>query len=58
MAHQDVVPVNNATLDRWTHEPFSGYIDDEWVWGRGSGDCKSVVSDLLLWLGFVKMRHG
>ena len=42
MAHQDVVPVNKATEDQWTHGPFEGYIDDTWVWGRGSGDCKNL----------------
>ena len=28
MAHQDVVPVDPATLDAWTHPPFSGAIAD------------------------------
>lgn len=42
MAHQDTVPVNIYTLDRWIHPPFSGYIDleNQTVWGRGSLDCK------------------
>ncbi|KAL6237070.1 hypothetical protein BDW75DRAFT_205042 [Aspergillus navahoensis] len=51
-AHQDVVPINDAS--DWTHPPFSGYFDGEFLWGRGSSDCKngligllSVVEDLL-----------
>ncbi|KAL4884747.1 hypothetical protein BJY04DRAFT_181952 [Aspergillus karnatakaensis] len=51
-AHQDVVPVDDAS--DWTHPPFSGYFDGEFLWGRGSSDCKngligllSVVEDLL-----------
>ncbi|KAI0731172.1 carboxypeptidase S [Earliella scabrosa] len=40
-AHQDVVPVNPDTLDKWTHPPFSGFFDGERVWGRGSSDDKS-----------------
>ncbi|KAL2868410.1 Gly-Xaa carboxypeptidase [Aspergillus lucknowensis] len=51
-AHQDVVPIDDAS--DWTHPPFSGYFDGEFVWGRGSSDCKngligllSVVEDLL-----------
>ncbi|EMD39065.1 hypothetical protein CERSUDRAFT_112759 [Gelatoporia subvermispora B] len=40
-AHQDVVPVNPDTVDDWTHPPFSGYFDGEYIWGRGSSDDKS-----------------
>ncbi|KAL2836098.1 hypothetical protein BJY01DRAFT_222467 [Aspergillus pseudoustus] len=51
-AHQDVVPINDAS--DWTHPPFSGHFDGEFLWGRGSSDCKngligllSVIEDLL-----------
>lgn len=51
-AHQDVVPVDDPS--DWTHPPFSGYFDGEFLWGRGSSDCKngligimSAVDDLL-----------
>ncbi|KAF7370753.1 Gly-X carboxypeptidase [Mycena sanguinolenta] len=40
-AHQDVVPVEPETYDEWTHPPFSGYYDGEYIWGRGSSDDKS-----------------
>ncbi|ORY76000.1 vacuole protein [Leucosporidium creatinivorum] len=44
MAHQDVVPVNRDTVGRWTHDPFSGYLDEQgWIWGRGSADCKNTL---------------
>ena len=43
MAHEDVVPVNPGTLGQWTHPPFDGFVDDEWVWGRGAADCKNQV---------------
>ncbi|KAK5172222.1 uncharacterized protein LTR77_003860 [Saxophila tyrrhenica] len=43
MAHQDVVPVPNATVDAWTHPPYSGYYDGKSVWGRGSSDCKNSL---------------
>ncbi|EGO03557.1 hypothetical protein SERLA73DRAFT_46705 [Serpula lacrymans var. lacrymans S7.3] len=39
-AHQDVIPVENATLGQWQHEPFSGHFDGEYIWGRGSSDDK------------------
>ncbi|KAF5359810.1 hypothetical protein D9756_003636 [Leucocoprinus leucothites] len=40
--HQDVVPATTS-LDRWTFPPFSGTVDDTWIYGRGSGDCKNTV---------------
>ncbi len=41
--HQDVVPADPSTLDEWTHPPFSGTIQDGYVWGRGALDMKSTV---------------
>lgn len=45
LAHQDAVPVTKDTLSRWTYPPFAGTIDDreEFVWGRGAADCKSLL---------------
>ncbi|KAI1199508.1 peptidase family M20/M25/M40 [Nemania serpens] len=47
MAHQDVVPVEEETIDEWTHPPFSGYFDDEFIWGRGSSDDKNGLIGIL-----------
>lgn len=51
-AHQDVVPVQNSTT--WTFPPFKAYYDGQYLWGRGSCDCKnnligifSAVEELL-----------
>ncbi|MGI8543819.1 MAG: M20 family peptidase [Aridibacter sp.] len=41
MAHQDVVPIDEATLNQWTHQPFSGDVADGFIWGRGTRDNKS-----------------
>ncbi|KAJ5886686.1 uncharacterized protein N7473_009360 [Penicillium subrubescens] len=45
MAHQDVVPIDDPS--DWTHPPFEGFFDGEWIWGRGSSDCKNVLIGLL-----------
>lgn len=47
MAHQDVVPVAEATLDQWDHAPFEAHFDGEWIYGRGTADTKdSLVATL------------
>ena len=47
MAHMDVVPVDDATLSKWTQPPFSGAIADGFVWGRGAWDNKSNLFGML-----------
>ncbi|PPQ92561.1 hypothetical protein CVT25_010514 [Psilocybe cyanescens] len=44
--HIDVVP-SLTSLDRWTYPPFSGTVDGEWIYGRGSGDCKNNVIGIM-----------
>jgi carboxypeptidase PM20D1 len=46
-AHLDVVPVEAYSLSEWTHPPFSGVIEDGFVWGRGSLDDKMSALALL-----------
>ena len=45
MAHIDVVPIENP--DSWVYDPFSGTIDDSYVWGRGAIDDKSSLISIL-----------
>jgi carboxypeptidase PM20D1 len=40
MAHQDVVPIEEASRSIWTVDPFAGTIKDNFIWGRGSADDK------------------
>jgi len=47
MAHQDVVPVNDGTLDDWTGAPFAGEIVDGYIYGRGALDDKSSMIAIL-----------
>jgi carboxypeptidase PM20D1 len=45
LAHLDVVPVDD--VQRWTHPPFAGVVDGEFIWGRGAIDDKSRVLAIL-----------
>ncbi len=47
MAHQDVVPVEKATLDKWDAEPFSGKIKNGFIYGRGTIDDKGSLISIL-----------
>lgn len=55
LAHQDVVGVDDA--QRWTTPPFSGVVDEEFVWGRGAIDDKSRVLAILE-AAEELLRHG
>ena len=62
MGHQDVVPVEAGTEDKWTRPPFSGAIAEGFVWGRGTLDDKMTIVglfeavDILLTKGFRPKR--
>ncbi|KAG0688583.1 hypothetical protein C6P40_000765 [Pichia californica] len=43
MAHQDVSPISEASLDQWIHPPFAGVYDGKFMYGRGSADCKNLL---------------
>ena len=47
MSHQDVVPVDSETRNRWQHDPFGGVIENGIIWGRGAVDIKSGVLGIL-----------
>ncbi|KAG5461752.1 MAG: hypothetical protein BJ554DRAFT_6002 [Olpidium bornovanus] len=63
-AHLDVVPVVASTIDEWRFDPFSGKVEDGYIWGRGAVDDKrSVVAimeamELLLESGFREPTRG
>lgn len=46
-AHQDVVPVQEETLQNWQHPPFDGHYDGKYLYGRGSSDCKNSLIAVL-----------
>ena len=47
LAHQDVVPADEATIQKWEEPPFSGTIKDGFIWGRGTLDFKFGVTGWL-----------
>lgn len=47
MSHQDVVPVDQPTLNEWEAGPFEGVITDTDIVGRGTLDDKGTLIGLL-----------
>lgn len=47
MSHQDVVPIDEPTKDKWQEPPFSGAIKEGVLWGRGSLDDKSSLIGIM-----------
>lgn len=45
MAHQDTVPVGDESL--WDRSPWSGDVDDEYLYGRGTSDTKTLLIGLM-----------
>ncbi len=46
LSHQDVVPATDES-GKWTKEPFSGEVDAQFIYGRGTIDDKCGVLGLL-----------
>jgi carboxypeptidase PM20D1 len=59
MSHFDVVPAAVPREDDsqggdggvWEHPPFSGHVDQTYIWGRGAIDCKHGVMGILEAIG-------
>ncbi len=47
MAHQDVVPIEEASANMWTVDPFTGTVKDDFIWGRGTTDDKINLISIL-----------
>ncbi|PRR81054.1 M20/M25/M40 family metallo-hydrolase [Clostridium vincentii] len=45
--HLDVVPAIEEAETQWKHPPFSGHIDNEYIWGRGTLDNKGPVISII-----------
>lgn len=57
MGHMDVVPVVPGTQTDWTYDPFSGHVDDTYIWGRGAIDMKDQVAGILEAVEYA-LAHG
>ncbi len=50
-AHIDTVSVED--YDKWKHDPFSGTIEDGYIYGRGAGDDKGSVAAQVMACVFI-----
>ena len=55
MSHTDVVPVEDES--KWRFPPFSATITEDRVFGRGSSDCKGLLTAQLMAMRLLK-RNG
>ena len=46
-AHYDVVPVSKMAEKEWDYPPYSGVVQNEFVWGRGAMDDKIALITML-----------
>ncbi len=46
MAHQDVVPIDPVSADKWLQPPFGGVVAEGFIWGRGTLDDKGALMAL------------
>ncbi|KAJ7155550.1 hypothetical protein C8R43DRAFT_884619 [Mycena crocata] len=47
-AHQGTyLTICPSTSNHWTHPPYSGHFDGEYIWGRGSSDDKSGLIGIM-----------
>ena len=47
LAHIDVAPISPGTEGDWEHPPFEGIIDEKFIWGRGTLDCKGFLISIM-----------
>jgi len=52
MSHSDVVPVEDET--KWNYEPFGAEISEGRIYGRGSNDCKALLTCQLMAIAIMK----
>lgn len=50
--HVDVVPT--GPLDMWTRPPFEPYVKDGWLYGRGAGDMKAGIGEMVYALEAIR----
>lgn len=56
--HIDVFPIDPASRDQWTHDPWSGAIEGDRIHGRGVVDMKLGTAALLVAYAFLfERRH-
>lgn len=46
--HQDVVPISEVERKKWTKDPFSAEVENDFIYGRGSSDMKGGLAAAIL----------
>lgn len=54
--HMDVVPVSEDEYSRWDVDPFSGEIQGDFLFGRGSSDMKSGLCSAMVSMKYLKEK--
>ena len=54
--HVDVVAAGDS--EAWTHDPFSGAIIDDQLWGRGAADMKGAIAAFIAAISQHLNQHG
>lgn len=57
MGHYDIVPIAKGSEKNWTQPPFSGHVDDTYIWGRGTLDDKVGVISILEAVNHMLEQH-
>lgn len=55
--HMDVVPVNETERRKWKSDPFSPWIEDGFLYGRGTSDMKGGLGAAMAAMQFLQENH-
>ena len=55
MSHTDVVPVENDS--KWKFPPFSAFVHEGRIYGRGAADCKALLASQMMAMRILKQNR-
>jgi len=57
MAHMDVVPLANESVQQWNYHPFSGEVAEGFIWGRGALDMKHSLMGIMEAVEYLLLQN-